>query len=194
LEQLGHYLKNNQNIEEIDEQFALKRDCNDLSKVEPKSFNELMHLYIRLKEENDELLRDRAHYEKVYKKELEKLEGEHTKKMNKLTKDFNESFGLLCQRSGLHHTKDKNSKKVANHKEVQVEPTELQIMRKRSYSRTEIEDSVSKLRTQQMIENATQELHDQIKEREEKIRDQHFQLERNREIIQDTSRRLNERQ
>lgn len=98
--------------------------------------------------------------------------------MNKITKEFNDSFGLLCQRSGLHHAKEKTAKRVINHKEIQVEANDFQI-RKRSHSKTEFDAP----KMQQMFDLASQELQNKVKEREEKIREQLMQLDRNKLTI-----------
>ena len=98
--------------------------------------------------------------------------------MNKITKEFNDSFGLLCQRSGLHHAKEKTAKKVINHKEIQVEAADFQL-RKRSHSKTEFDAP----KMQQLFDLASQELHDKIREKEEKNREQLMQLERSKATI-----------
>jgi hypothetical protein len=56
-----------------------------------------------------------------------------------MTKDFNDTFGLLCQRSGLHK-REKIIQKQLLHKETQADVENAPMMRKKSHSRTSFEE------------------------------------------------------
>ena len=55
--------------------------------------------------------------------------------MSKMTKDFNDTFGLLCQRSGLHK-RERSIQKQCYHRETQADFDSAPMMRKKSHSRT----------------------------------------------------------
>lgn len=72
-----------------------------------------------------------------------------------MTKDFNDTFGLLCQRSGLHKRERPIQKQYYN-RETQADLESTPLMRKKSHSRTSFEDREAGVKVQELLEIATQ--------------------------------------
>lgn len=66
-------------------------------------------------------------------------------------------------------------------------------MRKRSFSKTEIEDATHKIRLQHMLEAATSELQEQLRDKEDKNREQKAIIDKDKEIMNELTRKLIEK-
>lgn len=127
--QLGIYLKNKIN-EEHDEEEYHKIEVEDSDKIGAMSIDKIKGKYYRLKEKNRSLMIEKALLEQAYKK-LELQENTYKMKMNKMTKEFNDSFALFCKVSGQHlRPKGDRSYRQTEEKSVQVETSELRRINK----------------------------------------------------------------
>ena len=87
----------------------LRAEAEEEDKLSEFSMEKIKMLYHKLREKYNQLLKYAQGVEKKFQKKIIAIETEHKRKIAKMTQEFNESFKVMCQRSGIYLIHRKSS-------------------------------------------------------------------------------------